>query len=237
MPGTRPRRATIVIVAVVVALACVGLGFWQLQRLRDRRALNARILARGSAAPVAVEGTALPAGARAFARATTAGTYDTDHEVLVYGRNLDGQPGSDVVTPLRLPDGGAILVVRGWVPFAFQEAPVADAAPPVGAVSVEGTLLPDEGDGSDRPDAEGVVRILDVEGIASTLPYEVAPLPLRLTDQAPPQPGELPRPEPAPELSEGPHLSYAIQWFSFAAIALVGAAILLRRDRRATAVP
>ena len=78
---------------------------------------------------------------------------------------------------------------------------------------------------------------VDVDGIASTLPYEVAPLPLRLTDQSPPQPGDLPRPEPPPELSEGPHLSYAIQWFSFAAIALVGAVILHRRDRHVTAAP
>jgi cytochrome oxidase assembly protein ShyY1 len=237
MPPTRPRRPTIVIVAAVVAAACVGLGFWQLRRLEDRRALNARILARGSAPPVTIEGTSPPAAARAFARAAATGTYDVDHEVLVYGRNLDGEPGSDVVTPLRLPDGGAILVVRGWVPFAFQEAPVAAAAPPSGDVRVEGTLLPDEGDGSDRPDADGVVRSLDVEGIASTLPYDVVPLPIRLTAQTPPRSGDLPRPESAPELSEGPHLSYAIQWFSFAVIALVGGAILLRRDRRPRATP
>ena len=237
MSRSRPRRATIVIVAVVVAATCVALGFWQLRRLDDRRALNARILARGSAPPVEIEGTVPPAGARAFARAAAAGTYDVEHEVLVYGRNLDGEPGSDVVTPLRLPDGGAILVVRGWVPFAFQEAPIAEAAPPSGDVRVEGTLLPDEGDGSSRPDAEGVVRTLDVEGIASTLPYDVAPLPLRLIDQTPAQTGDLPRPEPAPALSEGPHLSYAIQWFSFAAIAVIGAVVLLRRDRRATGAP
>ena len=237
MAGTRSRRATIVVVAVVVAVACVALGFWQLRRLHDRRELNARILSRGSAAPVTIEGTSLPAGARAFARASATGTYDTEHEVLVYGRDLDGQPGSDVVTPLLLPDGGAVLVLRGWVPFAMQEAPVAEAAPPAGEVTVDGTMLPDEGDGSNRPDENGVVRTLDVEGIASTVSYDVAPLPLRLTDQTPAQPSDLPRPEPPPQLSEGPHLSYAIQWFSFAAIALVGAAILVRREGRATAVP
>ena len=237
MPGTRSRRATIVIVAVVVAASCVALGFWQLRRLHDRRELNARILARGSAPSVAIEGTALPAGARAFARATATGTYDTEHEVLVYGRNLDGEPGSDVVTPLRLADGGAILVLRGWVPFAIQDSPVTEASPPPGEVTVAGTLLPDEGDGSDRPDDDGIVRSLDVEGIASTVSYDVAGLPLRLTDQTPPQGGPLPRPEPPPVLSEGPHLSYAIQWFSFAAITLVGAVILLRREGRATAVP
>ena len=225
------------VVAVVVAVGCVALGFWQLRRLHDRRELNARILARGSTAPVTIEEASLPAGSRAFARASATGTYDTAHEVLVYGRDLNGQPGSDVVTPLLLPDGGAILVLRGWVPFAIQEAPVAEAAPPAGEVTVDGTMLPDEGDGSNRPDENGVVRTLDVEGIASTVSYEVAPLPLRLTDQTPAQQGDLPRPEPPPQLSEGPHLSYAIQWFSFAAIALVGGVIVVRRDRRATGGP
>jgi cytochrome oxidase assembly protein ShyY1 len=237
MAGTRSRHATIVVIAAVVAVACVALGFWQLRRLHDRRELNARILARGSAPPVAIERTSLPAGAQAFARASATGTYDTDHEVLVYGRDLNGQPGSDVVTPLLLADGGAILVLRGWVPFAIQEAPVARAAPPAGEVTVDGTMLPDDGDGSNRPDEYGVVRTLDVEGIASTGSYDVAPLPLRLTEQTPAQPDALPRPEPPPQLSEGPHLSYAIQWFSFAAIALVGGAILLRRDRATTRDP
>jgi cytochrome oxidase assembly protein ShyY1 len=100
-------------------------------------------------------------------------------------------------------------------------------------VTVEGFLAPDEGDGSVAPDAEGIVRALDVRGIASSLPYDVFPLPLQLADQTPVQPGSLPIPVPLPALSEGPHLSYAIQWFSFAVVALVGALILLRRDRRA----
>ena len=227
-----------VVVAAIVAVTCVLLGFWQLRRLDERRALNERIIARGSAVPVAIDGAEPPAAARAFARAAVTGTYDVDHEVLVYGRNLDGEPGSDVVTPLRLADGSAILVVRGWVPFAVQAAPVPEAAPPAGEVSVEGTLLPDEGDGSDRPDEDGIVRTLDVDGIASSLTYDVAPLPLRLTAQSPPQPGVLPRPERPPRLSEGPHLSYAIQWFAFAAIAVGGAVLLLRRGRRrATGAP
>jgi cytochrome oxidase assembly protein ShyY1 len=115
----------------------------------------------------------------------------------------------------------------------MQTAPVREAAPPATEVTVHGALVPDEGDGSDTPDADGIVRDLDVRGIASSLPYDVFPLPLQLAGQTPPQPGALPIPVPLPALSEGPHLSYAIQWFSFATIALVGAAILLRRDRRA----
>ena len=238
MPGSRSRRVAVVVVAVVLAVTCVNLGLWQLRRLDERRALNAMILDRRSATRVSITGVEGKADAEPYLSATARGTYDVDHEVIVYGRSLDGEAGHHVVTPLLLPDGGAILVVRGWVPFAMQAAPVRDAAPPATEVTVNGSLVPDEGDGSDTPDADGIVRDLDVRGIASSLPYDVFPLALRLADQIPPQPGSLPIPVALPALSEGPHLSYAFQWFSFAVVTLVGAAILLRRDRRgATGVP
>ena len=221
-----------IVVAAVVAVTCVLLGFWQLRRLDDRRMRNAAILERRSAEPIAIEDAATDAGAVPFRRATAEGTYDVAHEVLLYGRTLDGASGHHVVTPLLLPGGDAVLVDRGWVPFAERSAPVRTGAPPTSEVTVDGTLMPDEGDGSMRPDDAGVVRHLDVRGITATLPYEVYPLPLLLATQSPPQPGPLPRAAPPPALSEGPHLSYAIQWFTFAAIAVVGAFVLLRRDRR-----
>ena len=234
MRGSRSRRVAVtVIVAVLVAATCVNLGLWQLRRLDERRALNATILAHGSAPPISIDGVRGNAAADEYRQAVARGTYDVEHEVLVYGRSLDGEAGHYVVTPLLLPDGGAILVVRGWVPFAMRSVPVRGAVPPADEVSVRGFFAPDEGDGSFAPDADGIVRVLDVEGIASSLPYDVFPLPLQLVDQTPPQPGSLPIPVPPPELSEGPHLSYAIQWFCFAIVALVGAVILLRRERRA----
>jgi surfeit locus 1 family protein len=223
---------SIAVIAGVVAATCVGLGFWQLRRLEERRALNASILRRGAAPAVAIQradGGPRPAS---FRPATAEGTYDTEHEVLVYGRTLDGESGHEVVTPLMLSDGTGVLVVRGWVPFDLQVAPVPPAVPPPDRVRVEGFLVPDEGDGSSVPDTEGVVRRLDVSGIASSLPYDVYPLAVQLTGQVPPQPGRLPILLPRPQLSEGPHLSYAIQWFSFATIAVVGSVILIRRDRR-----
>jgi cytochrome oxidase assembly protein ShyY1 len=232
MPCSRSRRVAVVVIAVLVAATCVNLGLWQLRRLDARRALNADILDRRSALPLSIEDMVGNAAAEPYRPASARGRYDVEHEVLVYGRSLDGEAGHHVVTPLLLPGGGAILVVRGWVPFAMQAAPVRAAAPPANEVRVEGFLAPDEGDGSVAPDADGVVRVLDVRGIASSLPYDIYPLPLQLAEQTPPQPGSLPIPLPLPALSEGPHLSYAIQWFSFALVALAGAVILLRRDRR-----
>lgn len=237
MTSSISRHVVVVGVAVIVSAACIALGFWQLRRLDERRTLNAEILAQRSAAPLAIERVSAGAEADPYRPAVARGRYDVDHEVLVYGRSLDGEAGHLVVTPLVL-DGDAILVIRGWVPFAMQTAPVPGAAPPSGEVRVSGSLVPDEGDGTTAPDEERVVRVLDVRGIASSLPYDVFPLPLQLAEQTPPRSGSLPMPVPLPELSEGPHLSYAIQWFSFAAVAGAGAVILLRRDRRsATAAP
>jgi surfeit locus 1 family protein len=233
MDRSRRRRVTIV---AIVAAVCIALGFWQLQRLSDRRALNAEIRAARSAAPTTVR-TADEIGAlSAFRPVVVEGTYDIEDEVLLYGRSLDGEPGHFVVTPLALDDGSGVLVLRGWVPFSLDSAPVGEAAPIARDVVVEGWLIAPESRGQSRPDPRGIVRTLDISGIGDRLPFDLAPFAIQLRAQDPPN-AELPVPVPLPELSEGPHLSYAIQWFCFAAVAVAGAAILVRRERVSTAVP
>jgi surfeit locus 1 family protein len=236
MDRSRRRRVAIVAIVAIVAVACIALGFWQLQRLADRRALNAEIRAARAASPTTVR-TADDIGAlSAFRPVVVEGTYDIDGEVLLYGRSLDGEPGHYVVTPLTLDDGSGVLVLRGWVPFSIDSVPVVEAAPTVRDVVVEGWLLAPESRGRSRPDRDGIVRTLDISGIGERLPFELAPFAIQLRTQDPPN-AQLPVPVPAPELSEGPHLSYAIQWFCFAAVAVAGAAILVRRDRAPTALP
>ncbi len=238
MTGSRSRRVMVVGVAVVVAATCVGFGLWQLQRLADRRARNAVIEHERSRESGLIT-TAVGRGeVEPYTPVRASGIFDPEREVIVYGRSLDGEPGHLVVTPLVFDDGTAALVVRGWIPFDHQTVPVADAAPPAGQLTIRGFLVPNEGDGSTAPDENGAIGRLDVQGIRSTLPYPVLPLAIQLTEQARPQLSELPVPIPREELSEGPHLSYAVQWFTFAAVAIVGGAILLRRDRRPpTATP
>ncbi|MCD6021945.1 MAG: hypothetical protein K0R20_1655 [Actinomycetia bacterium] len=233
MDRSRRRRVTIVAIATIVAAVCIALGFWQLQRLADRRALNAEIRAARSASPTMVR-TADDIGAlSAFRSVVVEGTYDVEGEVLLYGRSLDGEPGHVVVTPLALDDGSGVLVLRGWVPFSLDSAPVAEAPPTARDVVVEGWLIAPESRGRSRPDRDGIVRSLDISGIGDRIPFDLAPFAIQLRTQDPPN-AELPVPVPAPELSEGPHLSYAIQWFCFAAVAVAGAAILARRERAPT---
>ena len=235
-----PRWIALLVFALVVAAVCVRLGIWQLDRLDQRRTLNAHVRAGLAAPPATLE--ALEGGdpdpeTLAYRRVEVTGSYDTEHEMLLYGRALDGRPGHHVLTPLVVDDGAAILVDRGWVPFEMGTPPVAAAEPPSGEVTVTGFLLP-AGDEDDVViDRDDTGRVLTVRhdvpaALEDAMPYELWPLPLQLQGQQPAPPSALPAIVGPPELDEGPHLSYAVQWFTFATIALVGYVVLVRREIR-----
>lgn len=217
-------RVALVAVTVVVAAVCVRLGFWQLGRWEERRATNAAIRA-GLAAPAATL-TSAPAEA-GYRRVRASGTYDEARTLVLYGRPLNGAPGNHVLTPLRLADGSGVLVDRGWVPSGGQTEDVPLPPTPEGPVEVAGVLLPGATGGS--LDGRTVDRV-DLSAIGRQLPYRVGQGYLLLRTQVPA--AASPVPAPLPPLDEGPHLSYAVQWFSFAGIALVGGGVLLRRTRR-----
>lgn len=239
-----PRWIALLVFALVVAATCVRLGIWQLDRLDQRRALNAQVERGLAAEPVPVGSLLPPTGPTpaledlAYRRITAVGTFDPSHEVLWYGRSLDGSPGHHVLTPLLLQDGRALIVDRGWVPSELDVPPIAEAAPPQGEVEITGFLLPPsgaEGDAAAERAADG--RLLsvtepDVATIAPELPAPPVAMVLQLQSMTPAATTELPRAVPPPELSEGPHSSYAVQWFIFATIALVGYVVLVRREVR-----
>lgn len=239
MRARRVRRIVLLVVAAVVAAVCVRLGFWQLGRLDERRAMNAAI-ERGLAEPTVeiaqLLGEATDPDDLAYRRVTATGTYETGAELVLYGRALDGSPGDHVLTPLTTADGSVVIVDRGWVPYEpNRTVPVGPpAAAPDGSVSVEGVLVPSEPGRAFSADADpSLVRAVNVAEIdASMEAFDLVPAYLLLQTQDPSQDGGLPVPSEIPELTEGPHLSYAIQWFSFATIAVVGCLVLIRRDRR-----
>lgn len=233
----RPRWLVLhAVVLIVVGLFALA-GVWQLQRLSERREHNAFVVERRSQ-PVEslVDVFDRPDDAEQR-RVRASGRYDTGREVILRGRSDRGRPGNHVLTPLVLSGGRSVIVDRGWVPFELDRPPVVDALPPEGKVEVIGIARPSEGSPplTGRTTDESAPRVLsriDVGRVSRSLPYETFPMYMVLTQQEPAQPGELPDPISLPELDEGPHFIYAIQWFAFIAIALVGYVTLLRRESR-----
>lgn len=238
------RTALGAVIAIVVAATCVRLGFWQLHRLEQRRARNAQ-WERALAQPVMpldrTTVVAVEADPARFIdrRVRVAGTYDPAGEVVLRGRVHDERPGVHVVTPLRISGTGrAVLVNRGWA--LSPDGATVDTRPLAepGERVVEGVFqeVPVTGDGG-MPSTSGEARTLsfrrlDLPALRRRYPHPLLPLYVQQLPSVAQAGAPLQR-VPVPPLDEGPHLSYAVQWFSFAAIALVGYAVLAWRSRRA----
>lgn len=234
----------------VVVLTCVALGFWQLNRLSDRRADNTRLLTRVAQPVVDVSDLASLQGGRddpaAYRRVRATGTYDVANEVLLRARSLRGRAGNHVLTPLRLASGRSIVVDRGWIPIAKTRPADPEFAPPTGQVTVTGILQPSD----PKPIAVGprdpptgrlqTIGRIDLERLAPQIPYPIEPLAIALEEQIPAQ-TDLPKAAGLPAPGEGPHFAYAVQWFLFALIALITTVLLIRREpaaaRRALGSP
>ncbi|MCB2224107.1 MAG: SURF1 family protein [Actinobacteria bacterium] len=213
------------LLAVAGVVAFVSFGFWQLDRHAQKRDIRDAVEAAAEMAPVPLaEAGEDPAYRVVWAE----GVYDPSAEVLVL-RSRQGSPGHAVVTPLVMDDGTAVLVYRGWVTLDEDTPPVEAALPPEGRVRVTGQLWPDAP--GDVPDAlPDVMKRIDPAVVSAFTDYPIREgAYLLLFDQAPPTGGDALLLPDRPEPSLGPHLSYAGQWFLFAAVVLVGYPILLRR--------
>jgi surfeit locus 1 family protein len=237
----RPRWIFFHLLLVLIVAVCLALGRWQLNRLAERRAENARIAAQTALPAASLEKvlstpeiSARLAEGEVFRRVNVKGTFDADREVVVLTRSNGDETGNHLLTPLVTPQGAAIFVDRGWVPLGMERPPVAKAAPPKEPVEVTGVLLPSEPRSRLAPNPPpGPVKAtsrIDLRRLSGQLPYQTYPLYLRLESQRPASPRPLPEAVPLPLPNDGPHLSYAIQWFSFAAIAMVTYGALIRRE-------
>lgn len=226
---------------IAIAALFISLGFWQVERLGQRRVEIAVIESQSRKMPAPLE-QLLPSAAdspkgraqHAFRRATVEGVFDPEREVLLEGRSDLGRPGSHLLTPLMIKPGLAVVVDRGWVPMDLSEPPIVQAGPPTGRVALTGVLLPPQprtGLGPKDPPTGPVKRVqrVDLARLDQQLPYRVLPLVLRLEEQVPRNPGPLPKVSASPKPGEGSHLSYAVQWFSFAAIVAATYLFFIRR--------
>lgn len=219
---------TLIVVGLMILLA--RLGFWQLDRLEQRRAANAQLLAAIESNPIDLNADAadyVPLRADEVSTdlanrdVVATGEFDYANQRVLKLQNLSGRAGVHLITPLVL-DGAdaAILVDRGWIPDAEHQAGNAfDEA--TGTQTVDGyvamteTLMRSAAD-SAAPAGPGLELFrVDIDAIEAELPYKLLPFYLKVT---PPEGGVSGLPIPMAkevDLSEGPHLDYALQWFVF----------------------
>jgi len=225
---------TIVLVAVAI---CVWAALWQMDRRVQKQELNQRLVERWDAPPFDLNTEPFPTDLTEleYRRVQVTGEFDYKHQVILKNTNQGELPGVTLITPLRLDNGEAILVARGWIPIneaepaSWPQFDEQNAAPVVGLIKqsqvLPGAPMPTE------PQTEWF-RV-DVAAIQAQLPYKLLPAFLAML----PEPGRaadtLPIRTAPPELAdEMMHLNYTIQWFTFAVIFAFGYVQYLIYDER-----
>jgi cytochrome oxidase assembly protein ShyY1 len=230
--------------AVAAAVTMLLLGNWQLSRYHERTAINNRIDAADAAAPTPLI-TALtrptvphaagpgPGEGVAWTKVTVSGRYDPANEIQARGRTVNGDVGFEIVTPLLLDDGSAVLVDRGWVPPAEGGAIAAPTVPPAptGPVTVVGQVHLTESRPApiERRDGRLDTRRIAVPQLAAELPYPVYGAYVLLTAQTPAA-DPLFVPIAIDHENAWQNGGYAVQWWMFALMALVAYGWQARRE-------
>ena len=221
----------------VLGTVFVNLGEWQLDRLSQRQQRNVDTVANEQNPVVGYEQVfTRPIAERdQWQRVEARGTFDAEHQYVLRYRSNGDANGYELVTPLRTASG-TVLVDRGFVRLERGERiPTAAEAPvpPSGEVTVMGHVRRDEqGRRSAVTPVDNQMRLINSTAIAATLPYPVANGYIGLLTVDPPQPGSFQTVQ-LPEISDGPHFWYAVQWFMFATLGLAGVVVFIRGDLKA----
>lgn len=228
----RPKWIAFHVLVGASIVLMIWLGFWQLDRLDERREFNEIVAERIDQPPVPFA-ELLPTAladpdAVEWRQVTVSGTY-LPEQIVWFNRSQDGLAGDNVLTAL-VDDADTVIVNRGFVLLGVDTP-----AAPTGDVEVLGRIrVPAERelggltDSADGPVTE--VRRVDLALLGGQLPGALAPVYLDLIGSVPNVTGADPTPVPPPMLNDGPHLSYAVQWFIFAAAVFAGWVLAVRRS-------
>lgn len=223
--------------AVILALACAALGMWQLDRRNQAVAEVEKVNNNYDAEPLSFE------QARTYFKdfdpamewtpVTLHGTYDTEHQRVVRNRPLNGRPGYEVLVPLRLENGSAVIVNRGWLPIGNERSGYPDVVPQPaeGPVEVTVRLKPAEPE-LERGAPKGQLASINLDAYTKILDYPVYTDAYGLMASEDPAAATRPVPLGRPDIDTGPHLSYSMQWFAFGALMFVGYGYAARQQAR-----
>lgn len=237
-------RLLMTVLVVAGAVVLCGLGFWQLDRLNQRIVESERIRSQLDQPAIAITGVPIDPAALDYRRVRVRGTFDPSREILLRNRSsAEGATGYHLITPLRLSDGGgALLVDRGWIPLTEAGSQQRRAfAPPDGEVIIEGVARrsqegvagpQDPPLGPDRPRLDAWFRV-NIPRIEQQTGYQL--LPVFVEQQPDSASTSLPELAPTEPPGLGSHLSYAIQWFSFAVILVAGYLVIVYQQLKNSA--
>ncbi len=251
MPPFFSRRwwwTTLLVLAAVGVM--IRLGIWQLDRLAQRRIFNAHVLSGQTMPPLDLTSATVhdPLETMEYRAITVTGEYDFDNQVALRNQVWYGKPGYDLLTPLKISDTDQVILVnRGWVPAGDYTLDEVQPYPTEGVVTVTGVIrlsqsTPDFGRRNDPTPEPGqrlaIWNFVAIAAIAAQLPYPILPVYIQRgpdtslsADVNDWTDAQLPYPRlPEIEITEGPHMGYALQWFTFAAILGIGYPIFLVRQ-------
>ena len=229
------RWIVFALVVAILAYAAWWLGAWQFRRLHDRKAENAIVRA-NEHRPVSPVGEVLstdrdPTKQDEWRVVSATGTYDAGHSVVIRYRDRDGAQGVDVVVPLVTADGAALLVDRGWLetdPSGANRDEI--PAPPSGQVQVTGYVR-DNGTGDSTRVDDLSARAISSDEIGPAIGHPVYGGFVELKSEDP-APAKALEPVELPELNNGPHFFYGLQWWFFGLLAIFGFFYLLYDEWR-----
>jgi len=214
---------------VLIVLCCIA-AQWQYHRGVDRHARNAIIEKHIALAPVALDSVKDSPLAAEWKTVTTQGTFDSSQQILLKNRYSEGFYGFEVLTLFTTPTNEKFWVDRGWVK-AGATATIAPTItpPPTNEVSITGRLrldssLPRGAFFALPANGEGLISKLDAQSQLDTQDYYIDLLSGSESSLTPKVTAQL------PELSDGPHMAYALQWLFFGGLIIYGR-ILIRRTR------
>jgi cytochrome oxidase assembly protein ShyY1 len=233
------RWAGYLTLTIIVAIVCCCLGAWQLGRRNEALTEKARVEANFHAQPVPLTDALSQRDtfdeSQKWSQVSLTGSYLTHEQLLVRNRPMNGMPGFEVLTPFLLKDGSVFIVDRGWLPTGSQQdTPDNIPSPPTGEVTVIARLKAGEPTLPGRSSVgSNQIATIELHSIAQQIgqPSYTGAYGLMVTET--PSSYERPHATPKPAIDEGPHLSYAFQWFVFALLAFLGLGYAIQQEYRA----
>ncbi len=230
------------ILAVAASGLCVRLGYWQLDRLRQKKEFINHYSIVSEAAPLKLNDNSNEVFQvnLDYRKVVVTGIFDNENSNVLRNQYHDGIPGYFLLTPLKISENLGVIIERGWIPSNGNGKPENWKQYYLnGPVKISGIIRV----GNKSPEIVGAgqnnnttsanpffINDINTDALSTDLNYKILPIFIQPeisagSESIPPIPYQ-----PEIDLSEGPHFGYALQWFTFAIIIVIGTPIFVLKQ-------